>query len=387
MNILAVLYLIGMLSVLIFGMAYIILIQIYTQAWKKQPEQVTTQNNHPFIYVIIPFRNEKDNIINLLQALQNQNYPTDCYEVIAVNDHSTDGTPEIIKEKFTSFSNFRLLHSLNEGKKAALKFGILDSKGGLIATTDADCIPGNNWLEAIASSFMPGKTAMLAGPVKMTGNNTFFSRFQAMEFMALQMCGAGAIFANQAVFCSGANLMFSKNYWLNVQDEIEGKNIASGDDVFLLHALKKQKKKIVFIKNKDAIVTTKTEKNFRDFLKQRVRWGGKSLNYKDGDTIFLAIVVALINLAFMITLPLLLSIILFDFISFFTWLSYLTSFSAFFFLKISNDYILLKEGAKFYDTKISIPEFLLFSFIYPFYLVVAAFGSLFFKSGWKGRVA
>ena len=381
---------------------YDILIRGYSRLWKYYKQATPALKEYPFISVIVPFRNERDNIAGLLHVLQNQNYPSDKYEVIAVDDHSTDESSDIIKEKFSSVSNFHLLHSTGEGKKAALKEGILsagnkltetnsdsssiywdilNAKGELITTTDADCIPGNNWLKSIAEAYIPGKIAMLAGPVKMSSNNTFFSRFQAMEFMALQMCGAGAILANKAVFCSGANLTFTKKDWLSAQEKIEGENKASGDDVFLLHTLKRQNKKITFIKNRDAIVTTKTEKGWRDFMNQRMRWGGKSLSYKDKDAKHLAIVVMLSNLSFVMALLFFLTLLFFN-----TAIVWYTLLLCFFFTKINIDYVLLKEGAEFYDMKLSIPEFLLFSFMYPFYLVIAAFGSLFSQTKWKGRV-
>jgi glycosyltransferase involved in cell wall biosynthesis len=325
----------------------------------------------PFISIIIPFRNEKDNLPQLLKALKNQSYSSESFEIIAVDDHSTDNTSTLIKEN-PFFHNVKIIDNSGEGKKSALQTGILTAIGELIATIDADCIPNRKWLETVANSYLLDNWAMLQGPVKMSGANSFLSHFQSIEYLALQMCCAGAIFLKQPLFCSGANLTFNKNEWRDVINEISGKYNLSGDDVFLLHAFKKKKKKIAFLKCIDACVTTNTEKNITNFIKQRMRWGGKSTEYNDLQTITVALLIFLFNFFLLIALILLL-------------LNYKIYFTVMFAIKMVMDYLILKKGTQFFDIKMPLHEFFLFSIIYPFYLIFAAMGSMFMNVSWKGR--
>ena len=356
--------------------------------------------------MIIPFRNENDNLVFLLKSLNNQSYPANLYEIIAVDDHSTDETALLI-DRAEYLVNVKFIDNKGEGKKSALRTGVLNSNGQLIVTIDADCIPKKRWLETIAKNYVTNNFSMMAGPVKMvkiknlkqkpkntefsffyepTDENvniskstektalkkTFLSRFQTIEYMSLQMCGAGAILLNKSVYCSGANLAFDKNDWLDVVNDVAGKKSLSGDDVFLLHAFKKKKKKIGFIKDKNAIINTKIESNFLGFLKQRMRWGAKSIYYNDLATIFLTMVVFFCNL--FLTVSIVTAFFLCNFYLLF-----------FLLIKMISDFILLKQGADFYGIKMPFYEFIAFSVLYPFYLTVTALCSLFINVSWKGR--
>ncbi len=131
---------------------YSILILYYWQSWRSIPDfTLSNQTVSTFISVIIPARNEEENIGNLLKALQEQTYPKELFEIIVVDDHSTDKTAEIVAQ----FENVKLLHLEddinNSYKKKAIETGIAAASGELIVTTDADCIPSSEWLQTIAS--------------------------------------------------------------------------------------------------------------------------------------------------------------------------------------------------------------------------------------------
>jgi len=366
MNILLILF----FTTIITTITYCTVIFRYFLAWRNflpTVDENSKIDDFPFVSVIIPFRNEKDNFQNLLESLKNQSYPANLLEIIAVDDHSTDETVSII-----NFENVKILKNSGIGKKDALKTGIYKACGEIILTIDADCIPEPFWIETIAKNYQLKKPSMMQGPVKMRSDNSLLSRFQSIDYMSLQMCGAGAIILNKSVFCSGANLSFVKNDWLEAIDIVSGKKILSGDDVFLLHTIKKQKKTIIFIKDTNACVTTKTEEKISDFIRQRMRWGGKSLEYRDLSTIFLALIVFLCNFFLIVSAC-----------SLFFVPNLIFPFSLV--LKMFFDYLLLKEGSDFYKLKMSVGEFILFSIIYPFYLSFVAIGSFFVKTEWKGR--
>ena len=111
---------------------YFFLIIFYWQAWISIPEYKLSENKQLIkISIIIPARNEEENISTLLEALQKQTYPSSLFEIIVVDDHSTDKTSEIVQQ----FSNISLIQlkedNINSYKKKAIETGIAAATGQL----------------------------------------------------------------------------------------------------------------------------------------------------------------------------------------------------------------------------------------------------------------
>jgi biofilm PGA synthesis N-glycosyltransferase PgaC len=99
------------------------------------------------VSVIICARNEAENLEKNLRHILSQNYRS--FEVIVVNHHSQDRTPEILLEFQNKWPNFRIVHfdEPKPGKKAALQAGIAAARHDLILLTDADCVPASErWI-------------------------------------------------------------------------------------------------------------------------------------------------------------------------------------------------------------------------------------------------
>ncbi|MGQ1945680.1 glycosyltransferase [Geofilum sp. OHC36d9] len=332
---------------------------------KKRPDKHPLRKAPlPRISVIIAFHNEIQSLPNLIKHLQQQSLSADHYEIIAVNDHSTDDDYLWLIEKA------QVLQSDGYGKKSALRKGIEAATGQLIVTTDADCIPSPYWLETILKEYAAEPTAMLLGPVMLTtGKNTFFHLFQRNDFLSLQMSGAAMAMAGHPVFGNGANLIFEKQAWTKVVNKQAGQHLASGDDVFLLHAFKKEGYKIRFLHNKKAMVYTVPVASWRHFFRQRKRWGGKSTAYTDRDAILLASLVFVVNLLLFIATILLPLLPLWGVLTAFV-------------LKLVSDYTFLKSGTIFYDTHLSILPFILCSLLYPFYIIYTALTGVLLPEKW-----
>ena len=155
------------LIIAVFLSLYALLIFFYWHAWKKLKAYAAAPiTDKRFLSVIVPARNEEKNIPFLLNALSQQTYPKGMFEIIVVDDFSEDNTAEIVK-KF-SLSNLILIQpvvsSELSSKKRAIEAGIKESKGELIIATDADCIPGKNWLEAINDFYATNDAAFIAAP-------------------------------------------------------------------------------------------------------------------------------------------------------------------------------------------------------------------------------
>jgi glycosyltransferase involved in cell wall biosynthesis len=115
------------------------------------------------ITVIIPTYNRVDSLQQTLQALQKQTFAEHRFEVIVVNDGSTDGTEAYLNKVALTFPNFRFFNQKNAGPAAARNRGIYAAQGKIIAFTDDDCIPQNNWLEVIIHAFKENNGVGLQG--------------------------------------------------------------------------------------------------------------------------------------------------------------------------------------------------------------------------------
>ncbi len=152
---------------------YTLLIIYYWLAWKSIPDYVPpVLSAKTKISIIIPARNEEENISHLLQALQEQTYPASLFEVIVVDDHSTDATAGIVQQ----FPAVKLIHlkddNINSYKKKAIETGIAAATGELIVTTDADCLPSPDWLKIIATYKEEKKSVFIAAPVVINCNTS-----------------------------------------------------------------------------------------------------------------------------------------------------------------------------------------------------------------------
>lgn len=363
------------ITILVAGF-YAGLMLYFEKGWSRLTE-VNTQHNYRhrvFVSVVIPFRNEAPHIENLFEDLRNQTFSAHHLEVIMVDDHSSDPGPE----KFTTLQKeipwLKLIRSLKYGKKAALQQGISSATGELIITTDADCRFGKNWLQTISEAYVQSSADMIVMPVEMKTNQGFLSKFQQLDYLALQMVTAGAFGRGKPILCSGANLAFKKKSYLEAIQSTPGQNYLSGDDVFLLQAFKKQAFKIKYLKSAQSMVHTYPASTLKEFLFQRMRWGGKTPGYQDRFAIETALIVFASNV--WTAALLLLSVFYSPAIPF--W-------AALIIIKTSTDWKFLNAGKRFFSVQIKPFHFLMFSIVYPFYISVAGTGSLFLKERWKAR--
>lgn len=289
-----------LISALITGI-YLFLMLMYAIGWKfLDLTEARTINNDIFVSIIVPFRNEQSNLELILKSLHQQNYPKNMFEVILVNDHSTDLSLQIAENLSKNFkeTNIYLINlAENEGsKKVAVNKGIKSSKGPLIVTTDADCQMHKNWLISIVSFYKKTKFDFISAPVAMKGTNSFFSAFQQIEFAGLVGSGAGSIFFRKPLMCNGANIAFERKLYETINLNDLKMHYASGEDVFLMSAAKKGNDvRYSFVKNKDCIVYTPVNKSFKEFINQRRRWVSKSIAYQDCWIIANSIIVFLMN--------------------------------------------------------------------------------------------
>lgn len=345
---------------LLFLIGYFVLIKRLEFGWASIDS--LRENSNKKVSVIVAFRNEKQTINFLVQQLLSQNINNSQIEIIMVDDHSDDGS----FQQLESLDGIILLRSDGQGKKAAINKGISIASGSIILTTDADCVIKPDWVSYMISPFNDEAVKMVVGPVALTDHfKSFFGYLQIMEFASLIGSGAGAIAINKAFMCNGANLAFRKDDFQLTKSEI-----ASGDDVFLMHEIKRNNGKIFFLKNKSVIVSTSVKHNVSSFINQRLRWSAKSTSYTDFDAIVISLLVFGANLS------ILLSVFMLDF----------RLALALFVIKFLADFSFVKNLSQFFDIKKWSLYFLSLQLVYPFYIVYIAVVSQFKNYSWKGRI-
>lgn len=290
-----------LIIVVILFLGYGWLMYYYYRSWNAQPVWaggITVPATK--LSVIIPARNEEEHIGALLDAIHRQSYPAHLTEVIVVDDHSTDATATIAG----SSPGVRVISLgddiANSFKKKAIETGIRAASGELILTTDADCIPGKKWLETIVGLYQEKDAVMIAGPVRFSGGDNVRERFQVIDFMTLQGITAASLHSGFHSMCNGANLAYKKAAFLEVGGFTGIDHIASGDDMLLMHKIRKRYPEgIYYLKSPDAIVTTTPAPDWRAFFRQRIRWASKAAQYEDKRVIWVLLLVYLLNLSFL----------------------------------------------------------------------------------------
>ena len=345
--------------------------------WKFKTEEMqpTKTSNLPTVSIVIAFRNEADNLASLIESLSRLAYPKDRFEVIFVNDNSTDKGAALIDElMIDTLLNFTILESKPIGKKAALVLGAKNSKHDYLLFTDADVILPNNWIEAMLNA-LSEKGKMVCGPVLFENDKGFFNKWKQLEFIGLMSSSAAYIAANKPIMANGANLLIEKATYLKLIDQVQGENYASGDDVFLLHSLNAAEPgSISFAFNKEAIVKTDSPNSLKAFINQRLRWASKAKGYKNKDSQFLSLFVFLYP--FILILFAILSGWKFYFIP--PFLILLT-------VKMITDYRFFKTCLPFFNKAEIIYNYPLSILLHVIYIVIIGNLSLFVKPTWKGR--
>ncbi|MCH2232639.1 MAG: glycosyltransferase [Crocinitomicaceae bacterium] len=250
--------------------------------------------------IIIPFKNEAERILPLLEAFNNQSIKDEFYEVIFVNDNSTDSTSSIIEKNLKI--PYQILDNSGNGKKSAIDQGIQNAHHEYILTLDADVEFSPAYL---ATLLYLKKSDILVLPVLMTGKK-WIQLLGRIEFEWLQLF----TYASRKVqLCNGANLLFNKDLYLSVKKVRSDFEIPSGDDIFLLEAAKKIDANVQRINHQNLLVKTPAPESLKALEQQRQRWMNKMRSVQEDklyaeSLLLLALqVMVLLSIIFLFLLP------------------------------------------------------------------------------------
>lgn len=334
-----------------------------------------------FFSIVIPARNESDNIEKCIQSILAQHYS--LYEIIVVDDHSTDDTAQLVLELAKGFPQVRLIHlkdyldgkSTQAFKKRAIEIAVEKSKGSWIVTTDADCLVPPNWLQYFNALILAKDPVFIAAPVMFTENGRFSGQFQVLDFLSLQGITAAAVSAGSLSMCNGANLAYSREAFEAVGRFSGIDQLASGDDMLLMHKMKKQfPQRLAYLFNQEMIVQTAPMPNWTSFIHQRIRWASKAESYNDPKIFSVLLLVYLFNACLLVGLV---AGIVYGEI--FIWTLWIIA------IKTLIELYFLLPVAKFFKLENSLIAFPMMQPFHILYTVVAGWLGKFGKYQWKNR--
>lgn len=300
--------------------------------------------------------------------------------MIVIDDHSTDGTPEIVERRpLPSLRLLRLAEHLRPDetilsyKKKALELGVEQAAGELILTTDADCEAPPHWLASYAAFYEASGARFIAAPVLFHREQNLLQYFQSLDFIGMMAVAGAGIHRRFLYMANGANLAFAKAAFQEVGGYAGNRQHASGDDIFLIQKMvAKNPDTVAFLKSREAVVHSLPAPGLRSFASQRLRWGTKNASYDDWR---ITLVLGLVFLLcwFILALPLF-------------GLYGLGLALALFLGKGLADYLLLSTAAAFFGRSALLRRFWLMEGMHILYIALIGLLALVVKRyEWKGR--
>ena len=320
--------------------------------------------------IVVPFRNEAQNLADLIESLRLVIYPEDKFEVVFVDDHSTDNSHEIVENLISNNHSYKLIKATKVGKKAAIAEAVNKSKYNYIITIDADCTVKSELINSYNNLLSIRGYKFISGPVIFKGKS-LLTNFLNFELLGLVGVGASTLNLGKPTIANGANLCFHRQTFLEVGGYEGNENIPSGDDEFLLKKIDQTyPDAIAFNKSIDSVVNTNPPNSFKNLFSQRLRWAGKWRNYSFLE-LFPQVFLTVLN--FMIILSLFALDVEFSI--------------KILLIKIVADVIFMIPVLKFYERFDLLIYGFFIQFFYPFYILLIAFLSLLrVENKWKGRV-
>lgn len=318
-------------------------------------------DNFQKLSVVIALRNEGPNLPRLIDKLTNLDYPPDDFEVIFVDDNSTDNTYNSVVQLTNEILHFKIIKAVNKvlpGKKGALSLGIEQSHFDFIVITDGDCLPGKNWLKSLSTVFVKGADFAF-GITPLINHGTFAGKISSFENLRASMLTFGLAHAGLPYSAAARSFGFKKEAFLKLNGYSSTMDTLSGDDDLLLREAFSANMKIDLVTDPGSFVYSFTKENLKDYFIQKARHTTTSKYYLPRQKIALALW-HLINLLILFTAP----IALFNSL----WLLPLI-------LKMVFDSFMVLSFQRKFGHYFKKRETIIFQFIYEFFLIAHYFTS------------
>ena len=216
------------------------------------------------VSVVVPAHNAENTIELCLKALFNQSLPREEYEVIVVDDGSTDGTAEVVRK----FPEARLFRQERQGPAAARNLGAYQARGEIILFTDADCQPTSEWAERLAAPLREGAGVVGAKGTYLTRQQELIARFVQLEYEEKYERMAGEKYVD---FIDTYSAAYRREVFLQAGGFDTRFPTASVEDQEFSFRLAAQGYKMVFVP--EARVYHRHASSLKDYLRRKFRIG------------------------------------------------------------------------------------------------------------------
>jgi len=274
---------------------------------KYNNNEESLENNYPFVSIIVAARNEANSIEKCINCLLQQEYPSDRYEIVAVNDASTDSTMSIINSYRTLDSRVIIVdipshERKNKGKNNAIDKGIEVSKGKIIITTDADVWMGAQWLTRIVHAF-DNLTGVIIGITLDKFSINPVHLYQALDSGSINIISVALAAMKHPITCQGSNLAFRRSAYLEVRDRILWLSDNRGNHEWQMQEIDIATNwGIKPLVNPESFVYTYPPDTWKALLNQRIRWASTGKDYTKFSVRFYLTLIYFSLLSFIVSL-------------------------------------------------------------------------------------
>lgn len=220
------------------------------------------------ISVIVPTYNRKEKLRQCLESLFNQDYSQEIFEIIVIDDGSTDGTRDMLKGLSSRQPNLRYLFQSHKGPAAARNLGIKHAKANIVGFIDNDCILKNDWIRKMIDAHkLNNGVVAIGGLTKVNQHN--------IKAVVSQFLSDGAIKTNingksEIIFSPTCNVSLKKIY-LNGERFSELFPLPAGEDLEFFWRLFKKGNRFIYMQNME--IFHNCHSNFKSFLRQAYMYG------------------------------------------------------------------------------------------------------------------
>ena len=319
--------------------------------------------------IIVAAKNEAENILQLISSIEKLDYPPGLFEVIIVDDNSSDSTFRVCQEavsKYKFLKVFGIQESGKGGKRDALGYGISKASKPFIMITDADCLPEKNWIKCYSVQFHKG-LELLFGVAPFIQEDFFVNKVSCFENLRSSILSFSFASAGLPFTAAARNLGFSKSSFEKIGGYSKTSETPSGDDDLLIREAVKNNLKIGSVMGEGSFVFSKTKKTLTEYLSQRSRHTQTSFYYLLRHQVILTIWHS-INLFFLFS----------PFLSFIH-----INFLALLPIKLIMDFIIVKLNQKKFGYIFWWYEIIYLQVIYELFLIIHLFNAKFRKVKWK----
>lgn len=270
--------------VIITAIVYVALMGYFTYGVivMRRPKQLSEVK--PLVSVVVPLHNEEEYALKTLQCLAAQDY-LGQYEVICVNDRSTDQTEAILAQFVSEHPHFQYLNIPMDApvvaspKKRALEAGFELAQGEIYMTMDADCEPPTPWISSMVAKFVPG-IDIVQGPKRiLVKEDNVLQRYQTIDTLGFTLIEAAFFTLDNPMLASAPSLGYRASLYHQVGGFDGLRDFVSGDDDMLVQKMSQHAQGITYNLDPEAQVGTAPMDTWKGLFSQRARWASNGAEY------------------------------------------------------------------------------------------------------------